>query len=225
MRNLLYDIGGLSYDLFHLSTSLGLEEQLKRTWVARLQLQAASRVIDIGAGTGLSAKWALEHLRKGAVLDLVDQRVSMLRRAEHRLGPKAARREVSLRCVGQTAELGTTRGVYDAVILSYVLGMQEADASTALLTSALEMLKEDGKLLIIDMYADDRGNVLQRVYRRAVRQFASTFFNQKFTMPYLALARTRAVMSYRAYPDLQAFAMILGPRRPTQHQSPHARST
>src|SRR3974390_1510515 len=78
----LYELDGRIYDLVQSIFTLGIQgrERLKQRALAKLDLQAGTRVLDWGCGTGMSFKPIQNQLSEGRIY-AVERSPGMLKRA------------------------------------------------------------------------------------------------------------------------------------------------
>jgi ubiquinone/menaquinone biosynthesis C-methylase UbiE len=121
-------------------------DELRKRSIDPLALTTGSRLLIMGAGTGLD----LPHIPPGVDITAIDATPAMLERLE--------RRAADLH-VGVSAETGDARrlrfadGSFDAVILHLVLGVMPEPSIG--LAEAVRVLKPGGRIAVFDKFLGD----------------------------------------------------------------------
>lgn len=214
MRRLptLYCLPGWIYDLTHLSISLGVEERLKSRWIRRVDLPTNALVIDWGSGTGLSAAKIVQRLQAGDRLVMVEASPALCKSALARVAPLAARRQVAIDLVSNLDKAGG--GEVDLVVASYSLGMQDMSTCRTILGEFADLLRPNGRLLVIDMFSHrTQSNRPLALFHALTRLVSRHIFGVNFSTCLLELVHERfEVEALEKQPHIQSFA-CLGSKR------------
>lgn len=128
-------------------------DEIQDTVVSLLSLRPPHRVLDLGAGTGVTALRILDALPEARVVGL-DVSQEMLGRARQRL--RAHRRRVTLRPANISAP--EIDGLYDAIVSVLAIHHLWADEKRHLFSRLWEHLAPGGILVVADAFrhASDR---------------------------------------------------------------------
>jgi ubiquinone/menaquinone biosynthesis C-methylase UbiE len=137
----------------------------RRAAVARLELQPADRVLEIGCGTGLNFRYLLAYLRPGmGQLTGVDFSAPMLRRAARRVARAGWSNVELIEADATTLDLGRC---FNAVFFGYSLTM--IPDSLAALARAGAHLGTGGRIVVLDFGRFDRWGPLAPALRTWLR--------------------------------------------------------
>ena len=147
-------------------------EEPRRRSIAPLRLAAGSRLLILGAGTGLD----LPHLPHDIDITAVDATPAMLKRLE--------RRALELR-IRVNAEVGDARRLrfedasFDAVIMHLVLGVMPEPSKG--LAEAVRVLKPGGRIAVFDKFLGDtqRASIRRRLLNLVMKPVI-TDMNRRF---------------------------------------------
>ena len=120
-----------------------LNAPLRDIAVSMVEPQAGMRVLDVGCGTGAQLE---RYLAAGCAVAGIDSSSAMLLRARERLGEGADLRLVDAQ------HIPFEDGTFDLVSATLVLHELTADARDNVLAEMLRVLKEDGRILIVDFH-------------------------------------------------------------------------
>ncbi|EQC42077.1 hypothetical protein SDRG_00919 [Saprolegnia diclina VS20] len=116
--------------------------QGSRVLHAHMDLDTATRVLEVGAGAGLGTEDILSRLSPHAALLATDLAPEMLQRLERRLAPYQATRKIDVALANAQELRGLENGAFDRYIASLVL--QLTPDPNAMLQEAARVLAEDG---------------------------------------------------------------------------------
>lgn len=137
------------------------DEPRKRS-IAPLELAKGSRLLIMGAGTGLD----LPHIPAGVDVTAVDATPAMLRRLERRASELQVRVNAE---VGDARRLRFGDESFDAVIMHLVLGVMPEPSRG--LAEAVRVLKPGGRIAVFDKFLGDtqRASVRRRLLNLVMR--------------------------------------------------------
>lgn len=137
----------------------------RRRAVARLELAPASRVLEVGCGTGLNFRHILEYLdpHAGRLLG-VDFSADMLRRAERRIAARGWKNVAVRQADATTLDLGQR---FDAILFAYSLTM--IPDWPAAIDRAVAHLGPGGRLVVLDFGRFERWGPLGPLLRGWLR--------------------------------------------------------
>ena len=178
------------YDLTNTVLAFGQDRGWRRATRAALGLRPGERVLDVGAGTGVST---LELGRSGAFAVGADLSIGMLR-AGHRVRP-----EVPL-LAGDALRLPFADGAFDAVTISFAL-RNVVDSEGAL--RELGRVTRPGGRLVVCEFSHPVNPAFRTAYMRYVMRSLPVVARGVSSNPeaYVYLAE-----SIRAWPDQAALA-------------------
>ena len=118
----------------------------KGLWEIGLSLyppQKQMRVLDIGCGTGAHLRM---YQKAGCEVFGIDKSPSMLHQARIRLGPSGNL------CLANAAQPPLAKRSFELILLSFFLHELPAKIRLAVVSEATDLLREDGRLVIIDYH-------------------------------------------------------------------------
>lgn len=131
----------------------------RRELIERLPIASGARVVELGAGTGRNLDYLGPHLASCASVELVDLCPAMLNEARRR-----AARHPNVRVVEADAAAFQPDSPADLVLFSYSLTMM-SDWRDAL-ANAVDMLKPQGRLAVVDFTATETQGPVARAFWR-----------------------------------------------------------
>jgi ubiquinone/menaquinone biosynthesis C-methylase UbiE len=171
----VYEWNGRLYDALIYLLTRGREERIKTRVVAKLGLQPNARVLDWGAGTGMSLKPIQQHLQEGSIY-AVERSPSMLK---HALARVAANEKLQIYFIlGDGLTLALPEKV-DAAVACYSLGVLEPDQFEKGAEAIWRNLKPTGKVAIVETQIAAPKNALERLYKRVLKTVCRAFFADK----------------------------------------------
>ncbi|MDI6100632.1 demethylmenaquinone methyltransferase [Actinoplanes sp. NEAU-A12] len=178
------------YDLTNTVISLGQDRGWRRATRTALGLRPGERVLDVGAGTGVSTE---ELSRSGAYAVGADLSVGMLRAG------RRVRAEVPL-LAGDALRLPFADGVFDAVTISFAL-RNVVDTAAALREFA-RVTRPGGRLVVCE-FSHPTNVAFRTVYMQYLMRSLPAVARGVASNPdaYVYLAE-----SIRAWPDQQGLA-------------------
>jgi demethylmenaquinone methyltransferase/2-methoxy-6-polyprenyl-1,4-benzoquinol methylase len=178
------------YDLTNTVLSFGQDRGWRRATRAALALRPGERVLDVGAGTGVSTA---ELARSGAYAIGADLSVGMLRAG------RASRRAVPL-VAGDALRLPFPDGAFDAVTISFAL-RNVVDTGAAL--HELARVTRKGGRLVVCEFSHPTNGAFRAVYMNYLMRSLPAVARGVSSNPdaYVYLAE-----SIRAWPDQPALA-------------------
>lgn len=190
----MFDGVATRYDLTNTVISLGQDRGWRRATRLALGLLPGERVLDVGAGTGVSTE---ELARSGAYAVGVDLSLGMLR-----VG-KRARQEVPL-VAGDALRLPFPDASFDAVTISFAL--RNVSDTAAALRELARVTRPGGRLVVCE-FSTPTNALFRTVYlsylMRSLPAVARAVSSNPDAYVYLA-------ESVRAWPDQAGLARIVG---------------
>ena len=181
------------YDLTNTVISFGQDRGWRQATRAALGLRPGERVLDVGAGTGVSTE---ELKRSGAFAVGADISVGMLRAG------RRVRAEVPL-LAGDALRLPFADGVFDAVTIS--LALRNVVDTTAALREFARVTRPGGRLVVCE-FSHPTNKAFRTVYlqylMRSLPAVARTVSSNPEAYVYL-------IESIRAWPDQQGLADVI----------------
>ncbi|GIG69373.1 demethylmenaquinone methyltransferase [Phytomonospora endophytica] len=188
----MFDGVAKRYDLTNTVISLGQDRLWRRATRKALALRAGDRVLDLGAGTGVST---VEYTAEGAYAIGTDISLGMLRAGRHRGVPLVA---------GNALELPYRDGVFDAVTISFAL--RNVPNTERALAELLRVTRPGGRIVICEFsrasWAPFRF-AYENVALKAIPLAARVVSSNPEAYQYLQ-------ESIRAWPDQAKLAGLLG---------------
>jgi demethylmenaquinone methyltransferase/2-methoxy-6-polyprenyl-1,4-benzoquinol methylase len=178
------------YDLTNTVLSFGQDRGWRRATRAALALRPGERVLDVGAGTGVSTA---ELARSGAYAIGADLSVGMLRAG------RASRRTVPL-VAGDALRLPFPDGAFDAVTISFAL--RNVVDTRAALHELARVTRKGGRLVVCE-FSHPTNGAFRAVYMNYLMRSLPAVARGVSSNPdaYVYLAE-----SIRAWPDQPALA-------------------
>ena len=186
----MFDGVAKRYDLTNTVISAGQDRGWRRATRAALGLRPGERVLDVGAGTGVSTE---ELNRSGAYAIGADLSVGMLQAG------RRVRAEVPL-LAGDALRLPFADGVFDAVTISFAL-RNVVDTGAALREFA-RVTRPGGRLVVCE-FSHPANVVFRTVYMQYLMRSLPVVARRVASNPdaYVYLAE-----SIRAWPDQESLA-------------------
>ncbi len=182
------------YDVTNTVLSFGRDRGWRRATRAALDLEPGQRVLDVGAGTGVSTE---ELARSGAYAVGVDLSTGMLR-AGRRVRPT-----VPL-LAGDALRLPFPDGAFDAVTISFAL--RNVTDTEAALRELARITRPGGRLVVCE-FSHPTNGAFRTAYLRYLMRSLPAVARRVSSNPdaYVYLAE-----SIRAWPDQAALAARIG---------------
>ena len=196
----MFDGVAKRYDITNTVLSFGQDRGWRRATRAALGLRPGERVLDVGAGTGVSTE---ELGRSGAFAVGADLSIGMLQAGRH------ARPYVPL-LAGDALRLPFADGTFDAVTISFAL-RNVVDTDGAL--RELARVTRPGGRLVVCEFSHPVNAAFRTVYLQYLMRSLPTVARGVSSNPdaYVYLAE-----SIRAWPDQAALAAKIGAAGPWQ---------
>lgn len=156
----LFDTIARRYDLLNLLLSGGLDRYWRAKAVAKLELTAASRVLDAATGTG-DVALTVARAMPGVTVVGLDQSTAMLRLASTKLRRRTTWPSIQL-VQGDCQALPFGEGVFDAVTIAF--GIRNVQRRAAALHEFRRVLKPGGQLVILEL-GQPRSALMAGVFR------------------------------------------------------------
>lgn len=190
----MFDGVAEKYDTTNTVLSFGQDRSWRRATRAALKLQPGERVLDLGAGTGVSTR---ELARSGAFVVGVDISLGMLA-----VG-RRDRPDVHL-VAGDALALPFPDHIFDAVTTSFVI--RNVANTPAALRELARVTKPGGRLVICE-FSHPTNGVFRNVYLRYLMRSLPAVARRVSSNPeaYVYLAE-----SIQAWPDQRELAKIIG---------------
>ena len=190
----MFDGVAEKYDRTNTVLSFGQDRAWRRSTRAALQLKAGERVLDLGAGTGVSTE---ELARSGAHVVGLDISLGMLA-----VG-RRVRPQVPL-VAGDALNLPFADATFDAVTTSFVI--RNVANTPAALRELARVTKPGGRLVICE-FSHPTNGPFRTVYLQYLMRSLPVMARKVSSNPdaYVYLAE-----SIRSWPDQKAFAAIIG---------------
>jgi demethylmenaquinone methyltransferase/2-methoxy-6-polyprenyl-1,4-benzoquinol methylase len=190
----MFDGVAEKYDRTNTVLSFGQDRSWRRSTRAALQLKDGEKVLDLGAGTGVSTQ---ELARSGAYAVGVDISLGMLR-----VG-RRTRPEVPL-VAGDALALPFADETFDAVTASFVI--RNVANTPAALRELARVTKPGGRMVICE-FSHPTNKAFRTVYLQYLMRSIPAVARQVASNPdaYVYLAE-----SIRSWPDQVQFAAIIG---------------
>lgn len=190
----MFDGVAEKYDRTNTVLSFGQDRSWRRSTRAALQLKAGERVLDLGAGTGVSTE---ELARSGAYVVGLDISLGMLA-----VG-RRARPKVPL-VAGDALNLPFADATFDAVTTSFVI--RNVANTPAALRELARVTKPGGRLVICE-FSHPTNGPFRKVYLQYLMRSLPAVARKVSSNPeaYVYLAE-----SIRSWPDQKAFSAIIG---------------
>ena len=194
----MFDGVAKRYDLTNTVLSFGQDRGWRRATRAALGLRPGERVLDVGAGTGVSTE---ELARSGAFAVGADLSIGMLRAGRH------ARPSVPL-LAGDALRLPFADATFDAVTISFAL-RNVVDTDGAL--RELARVTRPGGRLVVCEFSHPVNAAFRTVYLQYLMRSLPTVARGVSSNPdaYVYLAET-----IRAWPDQESLAARIGAAGP-----------
>ena len=163
-----YDRLSRWYDLLE-----GIWEKKARDQAIRmLAAKPAERVLEIGAGTGLSLEGLTRPLKTGGSLYDVDLSPRMLDRMMHRARRLKLADRVRL-VLGDAEHLPLARASIDAVFMSFVLELFDTPVIPTVLANCRTTLRVGGRICIVSLSRAGGRSLIRNIYERGHIAFPS----------------------------------------------------
>lgn len=190
----MFDGVAEKYDTTNTVLSFGQDRSWRRSTRAALQLQAGEKVLDLGAGTGVSTE---ELTRSGAYVVGCDISLGMLA-----VG-RRTRPSVPL-VAGDALALPFADNTFDAVTTSFVI--RNVANTPAALRELARVTKPGGRLVICE-FSHPTNGAFRTVYLQYLMRSIPAVARRVSSNPdaYVYLAE-----SIRSWPDQKEFAAIIG---------------
>lgn len=118
--------------------------------------QQNMRVLDIGCGTGAHLRL---YQKSGCAVFGIDMSPSMLQQARKRLGPSGGL------CLANGAQPPLGKHSFDLILLSFALHEMPAAIRFDVVRSAKQLLKANGRLIMIDYHPGPKKGVKGRLFK------------------------------------------------------------
>lgn len=156
-----------------------LNSGLRSIGMKMLPPKSGMKVLDIGCGTGAQL---VQYQKVMCQVYGVDTSPSMLKRARLKLGEKADIRQVDARA------LPYPDNHFDIILLTTILHEMASELRKEVLTEAYRVLKQSGRILIIDFHPGPLKGIKGRIYKSIINiaEFAAGREHFKNSRQYLA---------------------------------------
>jgi len=207
----LYELDGRIYDAVQLIFTFGIQERerIKQRALAKLDLQAGTRVLDWGCGTGMSLKPIQNQLSEGRIY-AVERSASMLKRAVARA--KNTDKLEFYFILGNGLNINLPEKV-DVAVASYSLGVLEPEELEKGVEAIWRNMKSDGRVVIVDTEIPGAETLIARIYQPILKFVLLHVFEDKYSnrlMP--TIKRFFEQIDVEQVPAMTAIA-FLGKRR------------
>jgi len=184
------------YDLMNKVISLGRDRAWRRVAVGALSPRANGRYLDIGCGTADLGLDILRAAPKASVIG-VDPSEGMLRVGNRKIAADARADRISL-CIGDAVHLPVADGVFDGIILGFVI--RNVEARSAALREMHRVLKPSGRLVILELGVPKSAVVKPffHLHTRTLVPLSAKLFTEKDAYDYL-------IRSVEAFPPPEVF--------------------
>jgi ubiquinone/menaquinone biosynthesis C-methylase UbiE len=147
------------YDLLMKIITLGRENALREATVDLAPVKAGDHVLEVGCGTGTLTLKAQERAgRSGDVhgIDVAPEMIEVARRKNAR-----ARKDVTFQ-EGHIDQIPFPDGKFDVALCSFMIFHMDEDTRQRGIEELFRVLKEGGRLLIVDLLSQDNLSALER---------------------------------------------------------------
>ncbi len=159
----LFDNSAEHYDRINFVLSFGTGTRYRRQALHRAGIAVGNRLLDVGTGTGVIAREAMNFVGPDGHVTAVDPSRPML--------DVARRRGVSDVRLGTAEALPCDDSEYDMVTMGYAL--RHVDDLAALCQELVRVLRPGGVLLILEQ-TPPRARILYQLYKRYMKTVAPT---------------------------------------------------
>ena len=157
----LFDNSAQHYDRINSVLSFGTGTRYRRQALHRAGIAVGTRLLDVGTGTGVIAREAMDLVGPDGHVTAIDPSRLML--------DAASRRGVSDVRIGTAEAVPCDDSEYDMVTMGYAL--RHVDDLTALFRELLRVLRPGGVLLILEQ-TPPRARVLYQLYKLYMKTVA-----------------------------------------------------
>ncbi len=135
------------YDIFEPILLIGKQAEYDRKIVSVLELSDASRVLDLGCGTGVLTRTIADKVKAGGEAVGIDAAAKMIQVARKKRATDNCRFEVMA-----AESLSFEDATFDAVVSSLFFHHVPLDLKEKSLSEAFRVLRPGGRLVIADMH-------------------------------------------------------------------------
>jgi ubiquinone/menaquinone biosynthesis C-methylase UbiE len=135
------------YDIFEPILLIGKQAEYDRKIVSVLELSGASRVLDLGCGTGVLTRSIADKVNSGGQAVGIDAAAKMIQVARKKRATDNCRFEVMA-----AESLSFEDATFDAVVSSLFFHHVPLDLKEKALSEAFRILRPGGRLVIADMH-------------------------------------------------------------------------
>jgi ubiquinone/menaquinone biosynthesis C-methylase UbiE len=152
------------YDLLMKVITLGREKELRKLTVNVAGVKAGDNVLEAGCGTGTLSLAIQETVGQFGNVHAIDAAPEMIERAQKK--NKRAGKSVHFK-VGLIDNIPYSDNEFDAVMCSFMIFHMSKDVRQRGLKEIFRVLKQNGKLLIVDILKQEGINELQQLMEEA----------------------------------------------------------
>ena len=160
-----YDRISRYYDLM----SGFFEGRHAQTALDMLSIAGGEAVLELGIGTGQCLKSIVRSTGQSGMACGIDISMGMLAVSRRRLGNAA------LVCCGDATHLPYKDGIFDAVFISFTLELFDTPEIPFVLAEIDRVLKDQGRLGVVSMSKEGRGNLMGRIYEWLHKKWPAYF--------------------------------------------------
>ena len=152
------------YDLLMKIITLGRENALREATVSLASVKAGDHVLEVGCGTGTLTLKAKERAgQSGDVhgIDAAPEMIEVARRKNAHAG-----KDITFQ-VGYIDQIPYPDGMFDVALCSFMIFHMDEDTRQRGIKELFRVLKEGGRLLIVDLLSQDNLSALEQAMEGA----------------------------------------------------------